>query len=359
VPAKITKVNVVLDGARDYDIAIGAGVLEASAKRFKGRRVLTICDKGTQTHLPDYLKENVLILPEGEGTKSWTMLGKTLDWVLAQKPDRQTLIAAFGGGVTGDHAGFAAAITLRGIDYVQIPTTLLAQVDSSVGGKTGINAKQGKNLIGAFYQPKFVLADTSVLTTLPDRQMRAGYAEIVKYAFLGDREFFKWLESNGKKVLARDDAALRYAIAKSCQMKADIVHADERERGARALLNFGHTFAHALESACEYDRRILHGEAVAVGMSLAFDISARMGLTHENDIAVAHMKKLGLPTRIADIAKFPKITPMALIALMANDKKAKGGRLTFILSHGIGEAFVTQAVDMTCVHDALASSMEK
>lgn len=359
MPEKTTTVKVALDGQRDYDIVIGANAIENGARRFKGKRVLTICDENAQKHLPDYLKESVLVLPEGEATKSWAALGKTLDWILSQKPDRNTLIAAFGGGVTGDHAGFAAAITLRGIDYVQIPTTLLAQVDSSVGGKTGINAKQGKNLVGAFYQPKFVLADTSVLKTLPDRQMKAGYAEIVKYAFLGDAKFFEWLEGNGKKVLSRDDAALNRAIATSCRMKADIVAADEREGGARALLNFGHTFAHALEAACKYDRRLLHGEAVSVGMCLAFDVSARMHLTNDAPRAIAHLKKLGLPTRIADIAKFPKTTPEALIALMGSDKKVKGGRLTFILSHGIGNAIITQNVDMTCVCDALSSSMER
>lgn len=355
----VTTVPVKLGGGRDYDIAIGAGVLAGINKVIAGRRVLTICDDGAKHHLPDALSKPVLYLPPGEGSKSFAALEKTLDWILSQKPDRKTIIIAFGGGVTGDHAGFAAAITLRGLDYIQVPTTLLAQVDSSVGGKTGINAKQGKNLIGAFHQPKAVLADINVLASLPDRQMRAGYAEIVKYAFIGNAPFFAWLEDNGAKVLAREPAALTHAIATSCDAKAKIVVLDEKESGARALLNFGHTFAHALEAACGYDRTILHGEAVGIGMALAFDTSLRMGLCEDAHFAIDHMKRLGLPVRIADIDGFPTVTPDKLIDLMAGDKKMANGKLTFILSRGIGAAFVTQDVDMNAVRAALASSLER
>ncbi len=355
-------VRVPLGAGRDYDIVIGRGMLAQAddlfTRHFPGRRILTLCDPHAQQHLPRFLAKHLLVLGEGEGVKSMEMLTRSLDWILSQTPDRRTVIVAFGGGVVGDHAGFAAAVTLRGLDYVQIPTTLLAQVDSSVGGKTGVNAAQGKNLIGAFHQPRLVIADTGTLDTLPDRQMQAGYAEIVKYAFLGDAAFFAWLEANGDKVLARDEAALAHAVAASCKAKADIVGQDERESGVRALLNFGHTFAHALEAACGYDRRLLHGEAVSIGMALAFDVSQRMGLTGDAPLAIAHMQRLGLKTRISDIAGFPDHSPADLVDLMAADKKASGGRLTFILSRGIGQAFVTQDADMYAVASALASSME-
>jgi 3-dehydroquinate synthase len=259
----------------------------------------------------------------------------------------------------GDHTGFAAAITLRGLDYIQVPTTLLAQVDSSVGGKTGINTSHGKNLVGAFYQPRLVLIDTETLTTLPERHMLAGYAEIVKYAFIRDTAFFEWLEANGADVIARAPDALTHAIATSCQAKADIVGTDEREAAARALLNFGHTFGHALEAACQYDRRLLHGEAVSVGMALAFATSAHMGLCPEADAtkAIAHMARMDLPTRISDIQDFPALTAEQIIDLMGSDKKASGGRLTFILSRGIGQAFITQDVDMNIMHTIISRSL--
>jgi 3-dehydroquinate synthase len=354
---------VALDGGRDYEIVIGAGLLADAqkilAERFPGRKLLTLCDAGAQTHLPAVLKKDALILEEGENTKTLAALERTLAWILDHKPDRKTMIVAFGGGVAGDHAGFAAAICLRGLDYIQIPTTLLAQVDSSVGGKTGINAAQGKNLIGAFHQPRLVLIDTDVLSTLAGRQMRAGYAEIVKYSFIGDRGFFDWLSANGQKVLAGDAGALAHAIATSCAAKAAVVAEDERETGRRALLNFGHTFAHALEAACHYDRRLLHGEAVAIGMALAFDVSRRMALCSAADAgaAIDHMQALGLKVHIRAIGDFPPLTADDLIGLMGSDKKISDGRLTFILCRGIGSAFATQDVAMDAVREALISSL--
>lgn len=363
--------RVTLDGTRDYDILIGRGLMAHApaliAERLRARRIFIVRDAQLAEQAQNL--EAALTaagftcashsLPEGETAKGWIPIQQTVDWLLECRADRDSVVVALGGGVTGDHAGFAAAITLRGLPYIQIPTTLLAQIDSSVGGKTGINAAQGKNLVGAFYQPRLVLADTALLDTLPERHMRAGYAEVVKYAFINDRTFFDWLETNGTDVLARKDAALGHAVTTSCASKAAIVGADERENAARALLNFGHTFAHALEAACGYDRRLLHGEAVAVGMALAFDTSRRMGLCPEGDAATAtaHMARLGLPVSIADITGFPALSADALIELMAHDKKAKDGKLTFILSRGIGQAFATADACMGDVRAALTQSM--
>ncbi|MBU6236004.1 MAG: 3-dehydroquinate synthase [Alphaproteobacteria bacterium] len=363
--------RVSLDGTRDYDILIERGCLARAGAllkdRFGERRIFIVRDAQVDAHakaLESALSAagysfQSITLPEGEDAKSWPVLQQTVNAMLEARLDRKSLVVALGGGVAGDHGGFAAAITLRGLDYVQVPTTLLSQVDSSVGGKTGINAPQGKNLVGAFHQPVLVLIDNTTLDTLPDRHMRAGYAEIVKYAFIRDAGFFEWLEANGAKVMARDDGALAHAVATSCAAKAAVVAADEREGGVRALLNFGHTFAHALEATCNYDRRLLHGEAVAIGMALAFDTSVRMGLCTAADAAraTAHMQRLGMPTRIADIKDFPATTPDALVGLMGHDKKAIGGKLTFILSRGIGHAFVSREADIALVKEALAASM--
>jgi len=361
--------RVKLDGTRDYDIRIDAGILARTGavleRDFGERRLFVICDPGTAAH-QDTLKTSLTIaghtvsfhdIPEGEGAKSWEEMEHTLDWLLDQKVDRRSMVIAFGGGVTGDHAGFAAAITLRGLDFVQIPTTLLAQVDSSVGGKTGINAPQGKNMIGAFHQPKLVLIDPSILITLDDRQMRAGYAEVVKHAFIRNVSFFDWLQNTN--VLTRGVDVLSEAIARSCQIKADIVAADEFETGDRALLNFGHTFAHALEAACHYDRRVLHGEAVSIGMCLAFEVSARLGHCPRADAdkAIRHLRELGMPTRIADIKNFPKLSSDDLLGLMTNDKKAIAGKMAFILSHGIGAAFISKDTDINVIHDVLTVSL--
>jgi len=368
--------HVALDDtgeSRAYDIHIGAGLLPRAGKIIHdvlgARRLFVLVDDGVKDYV-DALRASlsdaghksvdIRILPQGEGTKSWDALVSSVEWMLDAHVDRSCAVVAFGGGVVGDHAGFAAAITLRGLPYVQMPTTLLAQVDSSVGGKTGINTRQGKNLVGSFYQPSVVIADTDVLRTLPERHMHAGYAEIVKYAFIRDEAFFEWLEENAPKIFAHDAQALSWAIEKSCAMKGDVVTQDEREAGVRALLNFGHTFAHVLETACDYDRRVLHGEAVAIGMALAFRASEKLGLCGDNQTgqAIAHMKKYGLPTDIADIDGFPDMDASALVALMQNDKKARDGKITFILSRGIGDAFVCTDADMNVIEDVIAASLE-
>lgn len=363
--------QVSLDGDRDYDIVIGDGLLSSSGKlfhdRFGKRRFFVVKDPRVEIHakaLEESLKNaghdvasHTLI--EGEEAKVWDQLQKTVAWLMDSRVDRDSMVIALGGGVTGDHAGFAAAITLRGLEYIQIPTTLLAQVDSSVGGKTGINAAQGKNLIGAFHQPRLVLADIATLATLCDRHMLAGYAEIIKYGFIGDPKFFEWLDAHGERVLKKSPKYVIEAISVSCKTKATIVSADERENAARALLNFGHTFAHALETACEFDKRLLHGEAVSIGMALAFDVSRRMGLCPQEHAtkAIIHLKRLGLPTRIADIKGFPSKNADDLLELMMHDKKAKGGQLTFILTRGIGRAFISKDADIGMVKAALNASM--
>jgi len=360
--------RVTLDGARDYDIRIAPGMLARAGAIIErdfgaNMRLFVIADKNTAAH-HDTLDTSLTAaghvvsyynIPEGEGAKTWDELGKTVNWLLDQKADRHSLVVAFGGGVTGDHAGFAASIALRGLDFIQIPTTLLAQVDSSVGGKTGINAPQGKNMIGAFHQPRLVLIDPALLSTLDDRQMHAGYAEMVKHAFIRNAAFFEWLDRND--VLSRNTALLSEAIARSCRIKADIVARDERESGDRALLNFGHTFAHALESACNYDRRLLHGEAVSIGMCLAFEASKRMGHCSDADRAIAHLKSRNMPTRIGDIAGFPKLDADALLGLMSHDKKTVGGKLTFILSRGIGDAFISKDADLDTIHSVITDSL--
>ncbi len=283
-----------------------------------------------------------LVLPPGEATKGWAELARTVEWLLAAKVERNDLVLALGGGVIGDLVGFAAAILRRGVRFVQVPTTLLAQVDSSVGGKTGINTPQGKNLVGAFHQPVLVIADTALLETLPERDFLAGYGEVVKYGLLGDAAFFGWLEANAAAVVARDQAALVHAVTRSCEMKAGIVMRDETEQGERALLNLGHTFCHALEAATGYSDRLLHGEGVAIGCALAFELSARLGLCAQEEPGRvrAHLATMGMKRDIADI---PGNLPDAggLLELMGQDKKVVDGRLRFILARGIGDAFVT------------------
>ena len=289
----------------------------------------------------------VIALPPGEETKSFEHLAEVSGRLLDLKLDRGDLIIAFGGGVVGDLGGFAAAIYKRGIDFIQIPTTLLAQVDSSVGGKTAIDTPQGKNLIGAFHQPRLVLADLDVLGTLPDRQMRAGFAEVLKYGLLGDFAFFEWLEAHGQAALEREPEALGRAVARSVEMKAEIVAEDEKETsGRRALLNLGHTFGHALEAETGFSDGLLHGEGVALGCAMAFRFSARLGLCGGQDAsrATAAIAAAGLPTKIADLAAGP-FAADALVGHMAQDKKAEGGKLTFILARGIGQAFVAKDVD--------------
>jgi 3-dehydroquinate synthase len=286
-----------------------------------------------------------LALPAGEGTKGWPQFARCVEWLLEQKVERRDVVVAFGGGVIGDLVGFAAAVLRRGVRFVQLPTTLLAQVDSSVGGKTGINTAQGKNLVGAFHQPSLVLADTAVLDTLPPRDFLAGYGEVVKYGLLGDAAFFDWLESAAAGMAAGDAAARLRAVTRSVEMKAGIVSRDETEEGERALLNLGHTFCHALEKATGYGDRLLHGEGVAIGCALAFDLSARLGLCSQEDPSRvrAHLRAMGMKVDLSDI---PGDLPgaEALLALMGQDKKVIDGRLRFILARGIGQAFVAEDV---------------
>ncbi|MBU2327473.1 MAG: 3-dehydroquinate synthase, partial [Alphaproteobacteria bacterium] len=291
------------------------------------------------------IASEALLLPPGEATKCWRELEHVTEWLLAQKVERSDVVVALGGGVIGDLVGFAAAILRRGVRFVQIPTSLLAQVDSSVGGKTGINARQGKNLIGIFNQPDLVLADTDVLDTLSEREFRAGYAEVAKYGLIDKPDFFDWLETNWREVFAGGSARIE-AIAVSCQAKADVVAADERENGRRALLNLGHTFGHALEAATQYDSsRLVHGEGVSIGMVLAHRFSARMNLVSPDlaDRVEAHLKAVGLPTRMDQIPGELPPTDVLMDAI-AQDKKVKSGKLTFILTRGLGQSFVADDV---------------
>jgi 3-dehydroquinate synthase len=285
------------------------------------------------------------ILPAGEKTKSFAHLEAVCDFLLASGIERRDRIIALGGGVIGDLAGFAAAILRRGVDFIQIPTTLLAQVDSSVGGKTGINMAHGKNLVGAFHQPIAVLSDIEVLDSLPARELAAGYAEIAKYGLLGDLGFFEWLEASAPAILRGDAQARIHAIKRSCAAKAKIVAEDETETGVRALLNLGHTFGHVLEAATGYSERLLHGEAVAIGMVQAFAFSERLGLCAPGTVkrVAVHLQSVGLPVHAGEI-KGSLPPPEALLAIMRQDKKAQAGKLTFILARGIGEAFIARDI---------------
>ncbi len=354
-------------GQRSYIIRAGAGLLAHAgtllAPLAHGPLPVVTDSNVAKLHLPALLKAlkeagldaRPIVLEPGESAKSFRGLVKLCSELLATGVDRGGLIVAFGGGVIGDLAGFAAGVLKRGIDFAQIPTTLLAQVDSSVGGKTAINTAEGKNLVGIFHQPKIVLADTSVLSTLPRRQLLAGYAEVAKYGALGDAAFFEWLEANAALALAGDAAAIVHAVAHSCRMKADVVARDERESGERALLNLGHTFGHTLEAATGYSDRLLHGEGVALGMALAFGLSVKLGLCPGQDAErfTRHLKAVGLPVEIADIPG-PRPSVDALLEHMAHDKKIKDGKLIFVLLHGIGQAFVTADVPREAVRDVLA-----
>lgn len=359
----MTTVPVALAG-RAYDVRIGEGLIgragELAAPFLKHKRIAVVADETVfklhgealiAAFTAAGIEAPVITVPSGEASKSFAELERICDRLLALELDRGDLVAAFGGGVVGDLAGFAASIYKRGIDFVQIPTTLLAQVDSSVGGKTAIDTPRGKNLIGAFHQPRLVLADLDVLSTLSDREMRAGYAEVVKYGLLGDVAFLAWLEENAAAVLARDRIALTYAVARCVAMKAEIVAEDEREAGRRALLNLGHTFGHALEAEIGFGDTLLHGEAVALGSAQAFRFSAMEGLCPQADAdrAEAAIAMAGLPTRLSQIANGVTFSADRLIAHMGNDKKTEGGALTFILARGVGDAFVEKGVDPTAL----------
>jgi 3-dehydroquinate synthase len=350
-------------GGRSYAVRVGTGLIdgagEAIAPLLKRRRTAVISDQTvwglhgarlTAALERSGIAVSPIIVPPGEQTKSFEGLAEVTDRLLALELDRGDVIIAFGGGVVGDLAGFAAAIYKRGIGFVQIPTTLLAQVDSSVGGKTAIDTPRGKNLVGAFHQPKLVLADLDVLGSLPAREMRAGYAEVIKYGLLGDFAFFEWLEANGAAVLAREPLALTEAVARSVAMKAEIVAEDETEQGRRALLNLGHTFGHALESETGYGAALLHGEAVGAGMALAFRFSASQGLCTAQDArrAGAGLAAAGLPTTLAQVPGHP-FDAARLVRHMAQDKKAEAGTLTFILARGLGDAFVARDVSAAAI----------
>jgi 3-dehydroquinate synthase len=367
--APVERIRVGLD-ERAYNIVIGPGLLAqagALIKAVAGSRNLVIVSDETVSKLYGAKLEAALaaagypappsvVVPAGEASKSLETYGRTAEAILALGIDRKTVLIALGGGVVGDLTGFLAATLLRGIDFIQIPTTLLAQVDSSVGGKTGIDSAHGKNLIGAFHQPLLVIADTATLTTLPPRELRAGYAEIVKYGLLGDANFFEWLDENGAAVLGGEPEAEVRAVATSCRAKAKIVEADEREAGVRALLNLGHTFGHALEVEAGFGEMLNHGEAVAIGMVMAFDLSVRLGHCPANDLmrVRSHLLTHGLPVSPPHGVAY---TPHALIQRMMGDKKTEKGRLTFVLVRAIGDSFVARDVPASTVELALAHAL--
>ncbi len=368
-------VDVAL-GDRAYDIIIGRDMLASLGARVAalrpGARTAIVTDRTVAKHWLEKAEASLaaagiataqVIVDEGEGAKTYAGLERVSEALIAARIERNDLVIALGGGVVGDLAGFAAAILRRGVDFVQVPTSLLAQVDSSVGGKTGINSPQGKNLLGAFHQPVLVIADTAVLDTLSPRQFRAGYAEVAKYGVLGDEAFFTWLEKNHAD-LFKGSAAREYAVATSCRAKAAIVSRDERETGERALLNLGHTFGHALEAATGFSDRLFHGEGVAIGMVLAAELSAELGMISGQDAARVqrHLADAGLPTHLQDIAGFAQegLTDAdALMTLMAQDKKVKRGKLTFILLEALGRAVIVPDVEPALVRDFLKEKLAR
>jgi len=369
-----TAVTVAL-GARAYDIHVGRGLLARagalSLPVLKQRRVFIVSDSTVASlYLAPFVasltaagvRADHVVVPAGEASKDVAHLERVLDAMLAAKCERGTMIVALGGGVVGDLAGFAASVLLRGVDFIQVPTTLLAQVDSSVGGKTGINTKAGKNLVGTFHQPRLVLADTDVLASLPRRELLAGYAEVAKYGLLGDAGFWSWLETNAPAALSGTESAhepLRHCIVTSCEAKARIVAADEKESGERALLNLGHTFGHAFEAEMGYGGGLLHGEAVAVGMVMAFELSARLGLCPAGDAARIrrHFTHIGLPVVPPRTGPRGPITPAMLMEHMTQDKKMKDGALTFVLARGIGKAVLTSTVPPAELEAVLAAAL--
>ncbi len=359
-------------GERSYDILVGDGLLAGAGKLIAPilaePRAVVITDENVEKHCLGTLEKSLdesgidhqsIVLKAGEQTKDFAHVEALWGQLLDHRVERTTTLIALGGGVVGDITGFAAAVTLRGMDFIQIPTTLLAQVDSSVGGKTGINTPQGKNLIGAFHQPRLVLADIGALASLPPREMRAGYAEVVKHGLIADADFFAWLEANGPAVIEGDPEACRHAVLTSCRAKASIVQADETEKGSRALLNLGHTFGHALEAQTGYSNALNHGEAVAIGLGLAFDLSVRMGLCpgEDRDRLRGHLAAVGLPVGLDDLTD-GGWSAAGLIDLMGQDKKVRSGAMTFVLLRGIGQAFITQDVDLGLLAEVLEEALE-
>ena len=371
LPDGVVAVPVAL-GQRSYDVLIGTGLLaratELIDRRLGAAKCVIVTDENVaQRHLAPLetaLKglgrhAGTQILAPGEATKSFATLASLCERILETGLERGGLVIALGGGVIGDLAGFAASIARRGVGFVQIPTSLLAQVDSSVGGKTGINTPQGKNLVGTFHQPSLVLADTGLLATLPAREFRAGYVEAAKFGLLGDVSFFAWLEQNYRTVLAHDTAALARLVGTSVAGKAAIVARDETETGDRMLLNLGHTFGHALEAWAGYSQRLLHGEAIAIGICLAFQLCQELGLTDAATVqrVAAHLAAVGLPTRIGDIPGDDAPDTDTLVKIMGQDKKVRDGKLTLILVRGIGEAFVSRDVSTEAVHAFLSRQL--
>ncbi len=368
------RVRVALD-ERAYDILIGPDLVaragEYCAPHIRKRRAIVVTDDAVATlHLQPLvaalkaagIEAPSVVVPAGEASKDFGEFGRLMERLLDQRPDRDTVLIALGGGVVGDLCGFAASVLLRGVDFIQIPTTLLAQVDSSVGGKTAINTRHGKNLVGTFYQPRLVLADTGVLDTLPRRELLAGYAEIAKYGLIDDEPFFAWLENNGHKVIDGDARARGEAIARSCQSKARIVAQDEREQaGVRDLLNLGHTFGHALEKEVGYGGDLLHGEEVGIGMVLAFDMSSALGLCPASDArrVRAHLEAIGLPVSPLTIpgSNVRGWDAARLVDHMRADKKNRDGKLTFILASGIGQSFVRRGVDGEAALDTMRRAL--
>jgi 3-dehydroquinate synthase len=364
-----SRLRVALD-RNGYDIHIGAGLLaragELIAPAIRQQRAVIVTDAnvaplhlGTLTAALDAvgIAHREIVLPPGEQTKDFAHFGRLCEDILGLGIERGTPLIALGGGVVGDLTGFAAATLLRGLDYVQIPTTLLAQVDSAVGGKTAIDTPQGKNLVGAFHQPVLVLADSGTLATLPHRELRAGYAEVVKYGIIRDPDFFAWLEANGAALIDGGASARAHAVRRSLEIKAAVVMADERETGERQILNFGHSFGHALEAEMGFGADLLHGEAVALGMCLAGDLAARLGHWRAEDAARVKrtLSAAGLRTSIAALPERAR-DPQTLLGHMKRDKKVKGGRITLILPRRIGEVFATSDVAPETLLDFLANA---
>ncbi|MGY9056177.1 MAG: 3-dehydroquinate synthase [Alphaproteobacteria bacterium] len=357
---------------RSYDILVGPGLIARAgaliAECLSGKRAVILTDDAVgplycsalQASLDSVgIASSVMSVPSGEGSKSFDQLQDLLNQSLDVGLDRKSFLVALGGGVVGDLGGFLAAILLRGIDYVQIPTTLLSQVDSSVGGKTAINTKHGKNLVGAFHQPRLVLADTDALASLPRRELLSGYAEVAKYGLIDQPDFWSWLEVNAPRVLALEPEALTHAVVTSCRAKAAVVAEDEREGGARALLNLGHTFGHAIEAEVGYGGQVVHGEAVSIGMALAFRHSVKLGLCDASAVerVERHLSSVDLPVRPLQVMGQQPPTIERLMARMASDKKAEGGQLTLILAKGIGQSFIAKGADAAAVEQTWAEAL--
>ena len=366
-----TKIVTIDLDTRSYDIYIGDSLIyrmnDFMPQEVEGKSIFIVTDTNVQPYaerIHALFSENnarscaLHVVPAGEATKSFQRVEEVCGWMLENGLNRDSIVMAVGGGVIGDLTGFCASVVMRGVPYMQVPTTLLSQVDSSVGGKTGINTKQGKNLVGSFYQPSAVIADIETLQTLPRRELLAGYAEVLKYGLIQDSGFFSWLEKNGERVINLEKDAVAHAIEVSCKAKATTVEADETEQGRRALLNFGHTFGHALEAEAGYDGTLLHGEAISIGMVMAMDLSNRMGLCSEDDFIrlEEHLVKIGLPTR-ASLIDGLETNVDRLIKIMERDKKVKNGKMVFVVANAIGDAFLSDTVSPKLVRDVLVHSL--